>query len=41
MVRSLLCHPCNVGIGHFRESPELLQSAINYLGHPVLIVPET
>lgn len=30
-VRSLLCHQCNVGLGHFKESPELLTKAIAYL----------
>jgi len=30
-VRGLLCHRCNTGIGGFYESPELLQSAIDYL----------
>jgi len=30
-VRDLLCHNCNTAIGHFKESKELLLSAINYL----------
>jgi hypothetical protein len=30
-VRALLCGKCNAGIGMFRESEELLQSAINYI----------
>lgn len=30
-VRSLLCHFCNVGLGAFRDSPELMQLAITYL----------
>jgi hypothetical protein len=31
VVRGLLCHKCNQGIGYFDDSPELLQSAIDYL----------
>lgn len=30
-IRSLLCSKCNLGLGHFKDSPELLQSAIQYL----------
>jgi len=30
-VRGLLCHFCNIGLGHFKDSREALQSAINYL----------
>lgn len=30
-IRGLLCHPCNAGLGHFKDSIELLQKAINYL----------
>lgn len=31
LVRGLLCDSCNIGIGMFRDSPERLQSAIDYL----------
>jgi Recombination endonuclease VII len=31
VVRGLLCRLCNVGIGHFRERPDLLTRAIEYL----------
>jgi hypothetical protein len=31
-VRGLLCHGCNVGVGHFDDSPELMQRAAAYLG---------
>ena len=31
MVRGLLCHHCNVGLGHFKDSPELIEKAIEYL----------
>lgn len=30
-VRALLCHKCNVGIGHFDDSAAELQKAIDYL----------
>jgi hypothetical protein len=30
-VRGLLCHNCNVGIGNFHDSPELLEQAARYL----------
>jgi hypothetical protein len=29
--RGYLCHNCNVGLGHFKDSPKLLQKAIEYL----------
>ena len=30
-MRGLCCHSCNVGLGHFRDDPELLAAAIIYL----------
>lgn len=30
-VRGLLCHYCNIGLGHFKESAALLERAIEYL----------
>lgn len=30
-IRGLLCHHCNVGLGHFKENPALLQAALSYL----------
>lgn len=32
-VRGLLCHRCNTALGLFRDDPEVLKRAIEYLGH--------
>ena len=32
-VRGLLCQNCNIGLGHFKDSPSLLYRGIAYLGH--------
>ena len=29
--RGVLCHSCNVGLGHFLDNVDLLQSALDYL----------
>lgn len=30
-VRGLLCHPCNVGLGSFKDNTEFMMNAIRYL----------
>ncbi len=30
-VRGLLCHNCNLGLGHFKDSTDIIKSAILYL----------
>lgn len=30
-VRGILCNNCNTGLGQFKENPDLLREAINYL----------
>lgn len=34
--RGVLCHHCNCGIGHLKDSAALLQAAITYLNSPPL-----
>src|ERR1035437_329963 len=31
LIRGLLCRYCNIGLGYFLDSPDLLNAAINYL----------
>jgi hypothetical protein len=30
-VRGILCHRCNLGLGHFRDNMEMMRKAIEYL----------
>lgn len=30
-IRGILCFNCNVGLGHFKDNPNYLERAINYL----------
>jgi len=31
-IRGVLCGACNIGLGHFRDNPEFLRRAADYLG---------
>jgi hypothetical protein len=35
-VRGLLCHHCNLGLGNFKDNPELMAKAITYIKRTVL-----
>lgn len=35
-VRGLLCHPCNISLGGFKDDPDLLEAAVAYLRRPFL-----
>lgn len=39
-VRGLLCGTCNTGIGHLRDSVELLEKAVEYLQNPPMSVKD-
>lgn len=30
-IRGVLCRLCNLGLGYFRDDPEVLLAAVNYL----------
>jgi hypothetical protein len=40
-IRGILCYHCNVGLGHFRDSPKLLRRAIKYINDYVKAITTT
>lgn len=38
-IRGLLCHPCNLLLGSFREKPETIEGAITYLNRGLAVLP--
>jgi hypothetical protein len=40
-IRGLLCGNCNFGLGHFKDSPDLLAAAIRYLRDAGTVTPIT
>lgn len=34
-VRGVLCHNCNVALGHFKDNPEVIRKAIAYLNKEI------
>jgi hypothetical protein len=38
VVRGLLCHGCNTGIGNLRHDPKILMAAVEYLASPPAVV---
>ena len=41
IVRGFICHDCNIGLGKFKDDPELLKKAIEYLEKYLNIVIDT
>lgn len=40
-IRGILCRHCNVGLGHFKDSPKLLRRAIKYINDYIKTITTT
>ncbi len=39
IIRGILCHHCNVALGHLRDDPTRIRALAEYVEHPPLAIP--